>query len=165
VDQAAQERPRRDDDGAGAIRDAGRILHADDATLLDDEARGEPLPHLEVRDVLHRVFHRRAVAGAVALRAGRAHGRTARGVQRLELDRRAIRDGAHGAAERVDLANEVSLRGAADGGIARHLPDRVEVQREQQRAAAEPRRRERRLASRVARTHDEDVEGQHDVPV
>ena len=40
----------------------------------------------------------------------------------------------HGAAERVDLLDQMTLADAADRGVAAHLPQRLDVVREQQRA-------------------------------
>ena len=37
----------------------------------------------------------------------------------------------HGAAERIDLLDQVPLADAADGRIAAHLPERLDVVREQ----------------------------------
>jgi hypothetical protein len=66
----------------------------------------------------------------VALGAGRPDGGAARGVQEAELDADGIGDLAHDAAESIDFANEVSLRNTADGGIAGHLGNEIDVQRE-----------------------------------
>ena len=65
----------------------------------------------------------------VALRARRPDRRAARSIQQAELDADRIGDLAHDAAERVDFAHQVSLGDAADGRIAGHLRDQVDVQR------------------------------------
>src|SRR5262249_62088247 len=102
--------------GAALTRDAELAPDADDAPTGEDEAGCLALPHLEVGLALDRLLHRRPVSGAIALGTRRAHGGTARRVERLELDRRAIGDAPHLAAEGIDLANQVALRGPADGG-------------------------------------------------
>ncbi len=51
----------------------------------------------------------------------------AAGVEEAELDADGIGRFAHGAAEGVDLADQVTLGDAADGGVAGHLRDEVEV--------------------------------------
>ena len=56
----------------------------------------------------------------------------------------------HRAAERVDLLDQMPLADAADRGIAAHLPQRLDVMREQQRAPPHARGRERRLGAGVA---------------
>ena len=48
---------------------------------------------------------------------------------------------AHHAAERIDLANEMSFRGAADRWIARHVRNRVSTQRAERRRCTPARRR------------------------
>jgi hypothetical protein len=135
VNQAAQEGAGRRDHGARAVPHADLVLDARDAPAFENEARRLALPHLEVRFALDRTLHRAAVAGAVALRTRGAYRRPARGIERLELDRGAVGVLAHLAAERVDLADQMALGGAADGRVAGHLTDRVEVHREEQRPA------------------------------
>jgi hypothetical protein len=139
VDQPAEKGPGRDDDRARVVPHADLILDAGDAASVEQEARRLTLPDLQARLALHRLLHRGPISGAVALGAGRAHGGAARGVERLELDRGAVGGASHLTAERVDLADQMPLRGAADGGVARHLADRVEVHGEQQRAASHAR--------------------------
>src|SRR2546430_10936846 len=56
-----------------------------------------------------------------ALPICRAHRRALAGIERAELDAGAVSRPGHGAAQRVDLAHQVSLADAADGRIATHL--------------------------------------------
>jgi hypothetical protein len=51
----------------------------------------------------------------------------------------------------------VALGGAADGGVARHLPDGVQVHRQQQGARPHARGGQRRLAARVPGAHHDHV--------
>ena len=155
VNQTPQECPRRHDHGAAAIAHADCVLHADHAAALDQHAAHLPLAEVEPPRVLDHPLHRRAVAGAVALRARGADGGAARGIERPELDGREVGDAAHLAAERVDLADQVALRRPADGGVARHLADAVEAHRQHERGRAHARRRQRGLAPGMARAdHD-----------
>ena len=62
------------------------------------------------------------------------------------------------AVEGVDLADQVALAQAADGRVAGHLADRLELVGEQQRARAQPRGRGRGLAAGVAAADDDHVE-------
>ena len=84
---------------------------------------------MEVGFGLQHLAHLEAVLLLVALRARGPHGRAARGIQQAELDADGVGDFAHDAAESIDFADEVSLGNAADGGIARHLRDEVDVER------------------------------------
>ena len=77
---------------------------------------------------LDAALHRRAIGGAVVLRPGRAHGRPFAGVEHPELDAGLVGDLGHLAAERVNLADDLALRQAADGGVAGHLRDLVGAQ-------------------------------------
>src|SRR2546425_742474 len=161
ADQPAEKRPGRDDDGPRVVWHADLILDAGDAPSVEQEARRLALPDVQARLTLHRLLHRRPAPGTVALGARRAHRRAAGGVERLELDRGAVGDAPHLTAERVDLADQVPFRGAANSGVAGHLADRVEVHGEQQRAASHARGGQRGLASGVAGTDDDDVEEMH----
>ena len=60
--------------------------------------------------------------------------------------------------ERIDLLDEVALADAPDRRIAAHLPERLDVVREQKRAPAHARRGERRLGARMAAADDDHVE-------
>ena len=65
---------------------------------------------------------------------------------------------AHDAAERVDLADDLPLRHAADGRVATHLRHGVGVHREQARFQAEARRGHRGLDARVPGPDHDDIE-------
>ncbi len=84
--------------------------------------------------------HLEAVGLLVALGAGRPDGGTARGVEQAELDADGVGDFGHDAAESVDLADDVSLGDAADGGVAGHLRDEIGVEGEQRGAQSHARR-------------------------
>ena len=72
---------------------------------------------------LERALHPVAVAPLVRLRARRPDRRSAAPVQQLELDAGGVDGAPHQAAERVDLADQMPLRRAADRRIARHVRD------------------------------------------
>ena len=63
----------------------------------------------------------------------------------------------HQAAERIDLPDEVALRGAADRGIARHVRDGRPRQRADRDRPAHARRRPRGLDTGVPGADDDDV--------
>lgn len=69
-----------------------------------------------------------------------------------------IGDLAHDAAQRVDLAHQVSFGDAADGGIAGHLRDQIHVQREQGGLQPHAGSSHGGLAPCVAGAHDNDSE-------
>ena len=129
---------------------AGLGHDAAHALARDEQRVHVLLQQREIRLGIEQLANRSLVQHAVRLRAGCADRRTFARVQRAEVNAGAIDRARHRAAERVDLFREVALADAADRGIAAHLPEGLEVLREQQRARAEPRRGERRFGSGVA---------------
>ena len=59
--------------------------------------------------------------------AGTPDGGAAGGIEQAELDADGVGDLAHDAAEGIDFAHQVAFGDAADGGVAAHLGDEVEV--------------------------------------
>src|SRR5690625_3555473 len=94
---------------------------------------------------------------AIALRAGRAHGRALGAIEHPPVNARPIGRPRHRAAQRIDLAHELALADAPDRGVARHLPERLETLRHQKRGRAHARGRERRLGAGMPAAHDNDV--------
>ena len=86
------------------------------------------------------------------------HRRALAAVEHAELDAGGVDGPAHGAAEGVDLADDLPLADAADGRVAAHLADGVAVGREQGGAGAHPRGGQRGLGPGVAGADDDHVE-------
>jgi len=97
------------------------------------------------------MLHHARVLVAVDLRAQRVHRRAFTKVQHAALQRAFVRRFAHFAAERVHFAHKVALCCAADARVARAVAHSVHVYCEDHRAAAETRRGQSRLNSRVSR--------------
>ena len=74
------------------------------------------------------------------------------------MDAAGIRATCHEPAHGIDLAHQVALADAADGGIAGHLAERFDVVREQQGAGTHAGAGKRRLGAGVAAANDDDVE-------
>ena len=64
----------------------------------------------------------------------------------------------HRATERVDLAHQVTLADTADGRVAAHGAQRLDVLRQQQGAAAHAGGRQRGLGAGMAAAHNDDIE-------
>ncbi len=111
----------------------------------------------KVRLRLQDFAHAEAVQLLVHLGARRPDGRTARSIQQAELDADGIGDFAHDAAERVDFPNEVTLGDAADGWIATHLRDQVQVHGDHGGAQANAGAGARGFTAGVAGADDNDV--------
>ena len=82
-----------------------------------------------------------------------------RGVQHLRLQERRVNAAAHLAAERVDLAHQVSLGRAADGRIAGHVADPVHIDGEDANLRAEPRGSQTGFNTGMAGANHDDVIG------
>src|SRR5206468_2815885 len=67
-----------------------------------------------------------AVQSTVALSARRPDRRTLAAIEHAELQHREVGRAAHDPAQRVHFPNHGSLRDPTNGGIARHLSDRLE---------------------------------------
>ena len=165
MDQPVEECPGGYDDGRGGNRAA--VAQADATAnagafqtfaafgiaggkLFDEQSGNLGLLELEIRLALENLAHLEPVLLLVALRAGRPHGGTARGVEQAELNADGVGDLAHDAAQGIDFAHQVSFGNAADRGIAGHLRDQIHVEREQRGAKPQARRRYRGLAAGVA---------------
>ena len=162
VDHAAQEGAGGEHHGPGLDRPAVGVDHAPAAAALVDQKilhrRG---PDLEARLVAQQRLHGAAVELAVGLGAGPAHRRALAPVEHAELDAGAVDDPAHQAVQGVDLAHQVALAQAADGRVAGHRPDGLDLVGEQQGARTQARGRGGRLAARVAAAHHDDVKTRH----
>ncbi len=112
----------------------------------------------QVRHGGERRLHGGTVELTVHLRARTAHSRPLGTIENAELDAGFIRDAAHQAIERIDLADEMALAKAADGRIAGHGADSDEGMRDKRRPCAEARRRGSRLAASVPAAHHDHVE-------
>ena len=80
-------------------------------------------------------------------------------VEEPELDAGGVGHAAHDAVERIDLADEVALPEAANGRVAAHLADGLDLVRQQQRTRAQTCGSRCGLAASVAAADDDDVEG------
>ena len=137
MNQAAQERARRQHDPAG--RDLGPRFGQDARTrsaCIEKNIDNRVGADLEIGLLGQQRLHGLAVELAVGLGARAAHGRSLGKIEGAELDAGPVDGAAHDAIQRIDLAHQMALAQAADGGIARHLADRVEPVGEQQRARA-----------------------------
>ena len=125
--------------------------------VLDDHATGASEEPGEVRQRGERVAYPPAVLPLVRLRARRPHRRTAAAIEQLELDAGRVDRAAHQAAERIDFADEMPLRRAADRRIAGHERHRLGRERAQPNPASHTSRRPRGLDTRMAGADHDDV--------
>ena len=109
---------------------------------------------------LEHALHPGTISSLVGLGAAGAHGRTLARVEEAELDAGFVDRDTHLAAQRVDFAHQMALADTADGGIAGHLADVVEIEREHQSARTHPGSGKRCFDAGVAGAdHDHVVSG------
>ena len=143
---------RRDDDSAAAERLSLRGLDAADRSVFGQDLGDFALQDVEPRLSFEHRLHITVVFGFVRLPSQRADGGAFAGVEHTDLQKIGVRGDAHLTAERVYLADEVTLGGAADRGVARHKSDRVQRQRDDEGLVSGAREGEARLNSGVSRT-------------
>ena len=157
MDEAVQERAGRDHEGIARDRVAVLQRESGDAPLVDENPAGLADNPGDARLRVERRAHPGAVTAFVGLRARRPHGRTTAGVEQLELDAGRVDRETHQTAHRVDLADEMPLRGPADGRIAWHVRDGVVRERTDGDVESHPRRRPRGFDARVPRPDHDDL--------
>ncbi|MNS59720.1 hypothetical protein D3C72_926850 [compost metagenome] len=159
MDDAVEEGAGRQDHGAGAKLSPLARRHPDDALAVQDQGLGRAGHQGQIRRLGQFGLHGLAVETTVDLAARAAHGGALGAVQQAELDARDIGQTAHDAVQSVDLAHQMALAQAADGRVAAHLANGLELLRQQQGAGARARRRGRSFAAGVTAADDDDVEG------
>jgi hypothetical protein len=161
VNQPAQERAGRQDDGAAG--DFAAVLQPDTGDPVGGNQQIVRLAfdHGQVRGLPDRPLHRFCVEFSVGLRARSAHRRPLAAVENAELDAALVYDPAHQAIERIDLAHQMTFAEPADRRVAGHRTDGREPVRDKRRARAHTRSRSRSLAAGVAAANHNDIEGSH----
>ncbi len=157
MDLAIQKGASRQHHGAGAELQANLRDGAHHTVALHHQIVHRLLEQPQIRLVLQHAANRRLVQNAVGLRARGAHRRALAAVQDAELDARLVGRQRHGAAQRVHLFHQMALANAANAGVAAHLPQCLDVVREQQRGAAHARGGQRGLGAGVATADDDDI--------
>ena len=128
---------------ARAIHDVAGHAHAGDVPgrlrsrkrHIDKQIFHGFLPQREIRLRFEDSLDLLLIRPLVGLGAGAVHGRPLAAIEHAELDAGGIDGPGHGAPEGVDLADDLSLAHAADGRIAAHPGDGVEIAGQQRRSA------------------------------
>ena len=157
VDEAAQK-------GAGGQdhcgrREAAAIAEPDAGrgASVDEEIVGLTLDHRQIRTSADRPLHRCRVEPPIGLRPRTANRRTLAPVEDAKLDAALVGDPAHQSIEGIDLADEMALAQAADGGITGHGADGVESVRDECGPCAHARGRSGSLAAGVPAAYHDDI--------
>ena len=99
------------------------------------------------------------VTGAVGLHAEGVNGGTLAEIKHPALEGNGVGHAAHCAAEGVDFKDEMTLGGAADGGVAGHIGNCVEGEGKEGGACAETGGGEGGFDAGVTAADDGDLEG------
>ena len=102
---------------------------------------------------LKHLAHLHAIELLIALGARTPYRRAPRCIEQAKLNAHGVGHFAHNAAQGVHLAHQVSFGNAANGRIAAHLRNQVQVHGDQRGLQPHARRSHRRLASGVTGTH------------
>ena len=124
-DGAVQVHARGEHGGLGGDDLAVGGAHAAHLPVSGEDLRRLALADGQVGRVFQRLFHAGVVGVLVRLRAQALHRRPLAHVEHAHLQRRLVGIDAHLPAQRVYLAHQVPLGGAADGGVAGHEGDAV----------------------------------------
>ncbi len=127
VRQAIQKCPGGDDHGTAFERAAIAQRDAGGAARLDIQSGHFGLFDADIRFLLEDLAHASSIQLLVHLSARRPNGGSAAGVEQPELDAHRVGHFPHHPTQRVDFAHQVTLGNAADGGVAGHLRDQVQV--------------------------------------
>jgi hypothetical protein len=158
VDLPVEESTGGQHHGAGQELQADLGDGADHAVALHHQVVDRLLEQPQVRLVFQARTDRLLVQDTVGLGAGGAHGRALGRVQDAELDAGLVGGDRHRATHGVDFLDQVALADTADGRVAGHLPQGLDVVGEQQGLLPHAGGSERRLGAGVAAADDDDVE-------
>ncbi|MPN22476.1 hypothetical protein SDC9_169859 [bioreactor metagenome] len=103
------------------------------------------------------MLHELLILPPVGLGPQGMDGRPLAPVEHPVLNAGPVRGPGHFAAQGVDFPHQVTLAGAADGGVAGHVAHRVQIDGEHHGAQAQPGGGQRRFDSRVARADHCDI--------
>ena len=157
MDLAAQKRAGGQHHGRCFEPQAGLCDNPAHGILLDHQVIDRGLEELQAFLVLQQLADGGLVQGSIRLRPSGANRRALARVQDAELDPGTVGRQRHCPAHGVDFPDQVALADPADGRVAAHLPEGLEVVGHQQRATSHARSRERRLGTGVSATDDDDL--------
>jgi hypothetical protein len=137
MEEAPHKRSSRNDDGAAPDFQSHVCADSNGSAVGFDDLDNIPLFDVEIGLEFALRFGAKLVRLFVALGAGSADARAFVAVQHSALDCRGVGVQSHESAERVNFTNDMAFGESADGGVARHLADGVEVLRKHDDLASE----------------------------
>jgi hypothetical protein len=94
----------------------------------------------------------------IGLGTRRPHRRTLTGIEDAEMDAGPVRCARHDATQGIDFLHQMTLADAANGRIAAHLAEGVDIMREQESTGTQACRRQGRLGAGMTTANDDDLE-------
>jgi hypothetical protein len=105
---------------------------------------------MEIGRLFENPTHFSSIKSSVRLSSRRLNRRASTPIQQTELNTGPVDDPTHDSAQSVNLSHNVPFRDSADGRIAGHLPDEIQIDRHKRGFRTKPRRRRRGFAPGVA---------------
>jgi hypothetical protein len=160
MNAAPQECTRRYDDAPRAKPPSLQSLDPKHRlrSCVEHEPSDRSLDRRYARVLLEQLPNSAAIETTIALGARRPDRRTLTPIQHPELKHREVRRPRHDPAQRIDLADDSSLRYPADRWVARHLPDCFEGTRHDGDACAPSGSGNRRLGSGMTGSNDDNIQ-------
>ena len=150
MDQAAHERTGRDDHRSAQKADTGTGINAFQLVPFPMEGRHLTLLEMQIILLLQDSFHAQTIQLFVRLGSRGAHGRPLAGIENAELNSGSINVLGHFATQGIDLLDQMALGQSADGRIAGHKRNGVQIDRQHQRTATHASSRQGRFATGMA---------------
>ena len=161
VDQPPHERAGAEHDGPGAVERAVGHANAGDAERgplpFRDQVVDRFLPQAQVRLFFAEAFDFDLVGPLIGLCPRAVHGGAFAAIEHAELDAGGVDGAAHGAAEGVDFSHDLSFGHAADGRIATHLADGIEIGGQERGLGPHAGRGQGRLGARMPAADDQNI--------
>ena len=138
--------------------------YAGNSVALHCQCRDSALTNIQKLSFLQQFPHSPSIQTPIALGSRGPYRGPLRSIQHSELDSRAIRRFAHHTTKRIDFPNYRALCNPADSRVARHLPHRFEIRRQQQHTSTTTGRCIRRFYACVAGANNYYVVIRHNEP-
>ncbi len=124
---------------------------------LDQDLFNRGLLHEEIFLILNRLFHPKAIVLAVDLGPRRPDGRPFSGIELPELDACFVRRPGHLSAQGVDFLDQMAFGQSADGRIAGHVTDLIDILGDEKGWMAHPGRSQGGLNPGMTSSHHNDI--------
>jgi hypothetical protein len=157
VDFPAQECPGCEYHAGGFEFQPGSSTATAYAATVGQQIVNAGLKYCQARLLFHVFAYKRTVQIAVALGPGGANSRALACIERAQLDGGGICSPGHHTAEGVNLFHQVAFTDSANCRITAHLPNGLNVMRDQQRTGATARGGKRRLGAGMATTNHDHI--------